>query len=108
MSSSFFDNFDSLVFYGAGAGLFGFLIGGCAVGAVELAQKDASVVSEPRPTISIPACGEEDVTARPVVELPINVSNEDIGSYVCYVRVIEDGQQKRSDPDNRIQFRLRD
>lgn len=90
-----------------GIPFFSFLIGGCAVGAVELAQRDTAN-SEPNPTIYFPACGEEDNANVTLVEMPVGVSNEDVGNYICYVRVVEEGQQNLENPKDRIELRLKE
>ncbi|USN97197.1 MAG: hypothetical protein H6799_02355 [Candidatus Nomurabacteria bacterium] len=45
---------------------------------------------------------------RKIKELPINVSNEDIGKYFCYVGRMESGQEAELNPDDRVELRLRD
>jgi hypothetical protein len=89
-----------------GAGLMAFLVGGCTVGVAEMVSR-SDVKDVEKHKIDIPACTEADLARITLDKFPINVSNEDIGRYICYVRVAEPGRQGEENPDDRIELRFR-
>jgi hypothetical protein len=78
------------------SGIFGIISAGAVVmGAVTVFNNSTKLPDTPLPTVIIPACTEYDRAEIQVEDMPIGVSNADIGDRICFVRIMVEGGEDR-------------